>query len=133
MSNRETESELVLDLDRLRIKALVDKDLATLDRIISDDYTHVESNGKARNKAEFLDSLRVGDYSFASFVIDENDVRIYGDTAVVAGRYHNDIRTPQGLQPTKYARHLRVYVRSGAGWRNVAHQATEMPASMEKS
>lgn len=121
----EDERKIVLELDSLRAKALVDKDIATLDRIIADDYTHVESSGNARSKRELLESLRRSDYHFKSFVIDANRVRIYGDTAVVTGRYHNEIVTSKGLQPVKYARHLRVYVRRDGTWRNVAHQATE--------
>ncbi|WP_157215783.1 nuclear transport factor 2 family protein [Flavisphingomonas formosensis] len=117
----------ILALDAARADALVRIDIAFLDRITSEDYTHVESSGHTRTKAEFLDGLREGAFRFETFAIDENHVRLFGDTAIVTGRYHNDIRTPAGLQPTKYARHIRVYVRRGGAWRNVAHQATEAP------
>lgn len=115
----------VLEIDQLRAEAMIEPDLPTLDRITAEDYTHVESSGKARSKAEFLDGLRRGEYRFVTFVIDENLVRVYGDVAVVTGRYHNDIITQQGRQPTKFARHIRVYVRRAGAWLNVAHQATE--------
>jgi hypothetical protein len=115
----------VLAVEALRVKALVDGDIATLDRITSSDYRHVESTGKVRTKDQFLRDLEQGGYRFDSFVIDENQIRIFGDTAVVTGRYHNDIRTKLGLQPTKHALHVRIYVREGGKWINVAHQATE--------
>lgn len=119
----------VLQVEKVRADAMVRADIETLDQMTSEDYTHVESTGRLRSKAEFLEALRQGEYRFESFVIDENQVRIIGDAAIVTGSYHNDIRTPAGLMPTKYARHLRVYVRRGGTWQNVAHQATEVPAA----
>jgi Domain of unknown function (DUF4440) len=126
MADDEAVRRRLLELDVARADALVRGDVSALDRMTSADYTHVESNGSFRSKAEFLDSVRRRDYKFESFVIDENHVRLFGETAVVTGRYHNDVRTPDGLKPTKHARHIRIYVRSGETWQNVAHQATEV-------
>ena len=125
----------ILALDAARAEALVRADVGFLAALTADDYTHVESTGTARDKRAFLDGLQSGLYRFESFVITENAVRLFGATAVVTGRYHNQIRTPAGLQPVKHARHLRVYVRRDGLWRNVAHQATEIrePASLPSS
>ncbi len=114
----------VLALEETRARAMVSADIVTLDRITADDYTHIESSGSIRNKAQFLATVARPDYRFDSFVIDENNVRVYDTTAVVTGRYHNAIRTPEGLQPVKHARHMRVWVQREGRWRNVAHQAT---------
>ena len=116
----------LLDLDQARARALVESDIATLERITADGYSHVETNGTVRGKADFLDSLRRGDVRFDTFVIEASHVRIFGDTAVLTGSYHDTIRTPQGAQRTKHARHIRVYVRTDGCWRAVAHQATEI-------
>lgn len=122
-----SEVEQVLAVEAMRVRALLNADIALLDRITAQDYVHVESNGRRRSKTEFLDGLARSEYRFESFVIDENRVRIVGPVAIVTGCYHNDIRTREGLQPTKYARHIRVYVKDGGLWRNVAHQATQIP------
>jgi hypothetical protein len=114
----------ILELETRRSRALVESDAATLDEITSDDYTHVETGGGVRDKAGFLGILSRPGVRFASWVIEENTVRIYGDTAVVTGRYHNTVVTPAGEQPPKHARHIRVYVKHDGRWRNVAHQAT---------
>jgi hypothetical protein len=121
------EVEQVLAVEAMRVRALLNADIATLDQITAQDYVHVESNGRRRSKTEFLDSLARSEYQFESFVIDENYVRMVGPVAIVTGCYHNDIRTREGLQPTKYARHIRVYVKDGDLWRNIAHQATQIP------
>ncbi len=118
--------EEVLAVDAERCLALVEKDIATLAWITADDYTHTETSGHERNKAEFLAFMAQPDLRFTSWVIEENRVRVYGDMAVVTGRYHNTVHTAAGKQPPKYARHLRVYVRRDGRWQNVAHQATRV-------
>jgi ketosteroid isomerase-like protein len=119
--------EQVLAVEAMRVRALLNADIAALDQITAQDYVHVETNGRRRSKTEFLNGLAQSEYRFESFVIDENHVRIAGPVAIVTGCYHNEIRTRKGLQPTKYARHIRVYMRDNGLWRNIAHQATQIP------
>src|SRR5262249_33613868 len=57
--------------------------------------------------------------------IEENHIRIFGDTAVVAGTYRNIVRGGGQRNPMKQARHLRVYVHRGGSWKVVGHHATE--------
>jgi len=121
------EVEQVLAVEAARVQALLNADIAALDQITAQDYVHVESNGRHRSKTDFLDGLARSEYRFESFVIDENRVRIFGSVAIVTGCYHNQIRTRDGLHPIKYARHIRVYVKEHGHWRNVAHQATQIP------
>jgi hypothetical protein len=116
----------VLAADARRIDALVAADLATLDELTAEDYTHVETNGGLRDKAQFLALLGQPGLRFVSWTIDENHVRIFGDVALVSGRYRNVVQTAAGVQPEKHARHLRVWVRRDGAWRNVAHQATRL-------
>ena len=115
----------VLALDERRAAAFVTGDHAFLDTVTAADYTHVETSGATKTKAELIAERRRGTPRFERFDIERNDVRIIGDVAVVTGRYVNQVRTAAGLQPAKRARHLRVYVRREGGWQVVAHQATE--------
>ena len=121
--NTSPEAE-VLAVDARRIAALVAADLATVDALTAEDYTHVETNGGQRDKAGFLALLRQPDFHFVRWTVDENTVRIFGDVAVVTGSYRNVVRNAQGEQPEKHARHVRVWVRIDGAWRNIAHQAT---------
>jgi hypothetical protein len=116
----------VLEVENERIQALLQKDFTTLERIMAEEYLHVESNGTIRTKAQFLAALKAGEFAFDSFDIEENSIRTYGGTAIVIGRYSNRIRTGGKTLPTKRARHLRVYVKRAGYWQLVAHQATEL-------
>jgi uncharacterized protein (TIGR02246 family) len=117
----------LLRLEEARVQALLRRDFATLERIMAEDCIHVESNGTVRTTAQFLAAFKAGEFTFEAFDIEENRVRLYGDTAVVIGRYSNRIRTGGTTLPTKRARHLRVYVKRAGSWQLVAHQATELP------
>ncbi|MBB3236784.1 nuclear transport factor 2 family protein [Phyllobacterium endophyticum] len=120
----EAEKE-VLALDERRIDALLHNDVALLESITDDDYTHVESSGGVRDKAQFIAGRRGQRALFSTFVIEENKATIYCNVAVVAGSYRNAYKTSGGASVEKRARHLRVYVHKDGQWKNVAHQATE--------
>jgi hypothetical protein len=124
MSYRNDAEASVLAAEQARAKALVDVDIDALRNMTDVNYTHVESNGKFRTRDEFLHGLEVGEYRFSTFVIDRAAVRLEGNVAVVTGDYHNDITTPEAIQPTKYARFMRIWVLRDGRWVNVAHQAT---------
>jgi hypothetical protein len=57
-------------------------------------------------------------------VVSENQIRIFADAAVVTGLPENSYLKADGDRLVKRARHIRVYVRRAAGWKNVSHQAT---------
>lgn len=120
------QEDAVAAVEQRRIDALLAGDVSTLNEIIDDDCTHVESNGVARTKAAFLDDVARREFSFDLFEILENHIRAFGDTAVVAGAYRNIARTGGNALPLKHARHLRVYMRRAGGWKLVAHQATQI-------
>ena len=125
-TSRKLDIDTVLALEQQRCTALVAGDMAVLDALTADDYTHVESSGGVRDKAGFLAAMGRTDQRFVEWVIVENSVRVYGDVAVATGCYHNTLQTAAGVQPTKHARHQRVWVRRDGSWRNVAHQATAL-------
>ena len=67
--------------------ALVKRDMATLNRVIADDWTFiVPADGTIMTKAQALASFKSGEDVYTSAVGDEWKVRVYGDAAVVLGR-----------------------------------------------
>jgi hypothetical protein len=118
--------DAVAAVEQRRSDALIASDIDALDEIIDAQCTHIESNGTSRTKAEFLEDVAKREFSFDLFEIEENQIRIFGETAVVAGTYRNIVRVRGQSNPMKHARHLRVYVHRGGSWKLVAHQATEI-------
>jgi hypothetical protein len=118
--------DAVAAVEQRRVAALLTADIHALDEIIDEECTHIESNGTSRTKAAFLADVAKQAFSFDLFEIEENHIRIFDETAVVAGTYRNIVRVQGAPNPVKYARHLRVYVHRGGSWKLVAHQATEI-------
>src|SRR5215467_15068551 len=76
--------DAVAAVEQRRIDALIASDINVLDEIIDEHCTHIESNGISRTKAAFLADVAKREFSFDLFEIEENHIRIFGDTAVVA-------------------------------------------------
>ena len=118
--------DAVAAVEQRRIDALLTSDISVLDEIIDEHCTHIESNGTSRTKGAFLVDVAKREFAFDLFEIEENRIRIFGDTAVVAGTYRNIVRVRGNPNPVKHARYLRVYVNCGGSWKLIAHQATEI-------
>ncbi len=98
-------------------------DLATIARIMADDYVIIGKDGTviARDEAlaSYRDDVRKWEYARS----DELDVRVYGEAAVVIGRW-----TARGENNGKrfdyVARFMSVYVRRDGQWYIAAEQST---------
>jgi hypothetical protein len=122
----QSSEDAVAAVEQRRLDALFTSDINVLDEIIDEHCTHIESNGTSRTKAAFLADVAKREFSFDLFEIEENHIRIFAETAVVAGTYRNIVRVRGTPNPVKHARHLRVYVNRSGSWKLVAHQATEI-------
>jgi ketosteroid isomerase-like protein len=108
-----------------RLKAFLDHDVATMSALLADDMIHVTSDGRTRNKAQFMDDFVGRPTAFSQFVTDDMEVIVVGDVAVTRGRYHNLVAQRSYGTPLKYARFLRVWVKRDGAWQLLSHQATE--------
>src|ERR1035438_3017027 len=75
----------VRDLEVQRFHAMEKADVATLDRIISDDLIYTHSSGLRQSKFDVIGVLG-GDMKYESITPYDVRVRIYDGTAIVAGR-----------------------------------------------
>jgi ketosteroid isomerase-like protein len=99
--------------------------LAVFERLLHPDYALIQPGGRIEGKAETIASLQTGGRHWEIARSDQLDVRLYGDTAVVIGRWRGKGRN--GDQSFDYtARFLSVWVREHGRWRNVTAQSTEL-------
>jgi ketosteroid isomerase-like protein len=115
----------VLAVERQWNEARAHGDVATLDRILVDDWTVTHANGTTDTKAKYLADLKSGARTFAGAVT-ENDVvvRMYGDTAVVAGSSDSTV-TFNGQRQGGRLHFTRVYVKRGGAWKMIVSHATQ--------
>ena len=100
-------------------------DIATIDRLLHPNYVIIQPGGVQENKAQTLASLQGEDRHWALAESDNMAVRLYGDSAVVTGRWRG--RGRNGNEHFDYRAHfLSMWVREEGHWRNVAYMATEL-------
>ncbi|MEZ4725623.1 MAG: nuclear transport factor 2 family protein [Caldilineaceae bacterium] len=125
MNQQITDQEAIIQAEQALAAAHLRLDLATIDQLLHPDYVIVQPGGVHENKAQMLASLATGDRHWDLAESDELAVRLYGNSAVVAGRWRG--RGRNGAEHFDYrARFLSIWVRTEGQWRNVAYMATEV-------
>lgn len=113
----------VLAAERAWTDAHLHGDFAALARLMDDDYRRIESDGAVQDKSAVLAAYQPDRRHWDSAAGDEYDVRVYGDIAVVIGRW-----TARGVnngEPFDYAaRFLSIYIRRSGHWLMLAEQST---------
>ena len=111
--------------DRIRAyrEAIAKRDPTTLDDVWADDYTFTNPHGAFLTKKQRLENIRSAHTQIEPGGSEDQDVRVYGDTAVVTGRV-----TLKGKYSGKEAsgqyRSINVWVNQKGRWRLVANQLT---------
>ncbi|MBA3321381.1 MAG: nuclear transport factor 2 family protein [Pyrinomonadaceae bacterium] len=90
------EEEQVRRLEEDFIEALRTQDVQSLDNILADDFVFTDPRGTSFSKAQWLASLAAGTLSFDSINIENLNVRVSGDTAIVTGRVTLKARSEEG-------------------------------------
>lgn len=112
-----TEKEILAVMDAYK-EAMIHNDVATLDKLLSDDLAFTHSHGEFQNKAQVLKS-ETGPPHILKMEFTNTAVKIYGNTATVKGRV--DLWHPDSVVHMDV---LHVWVNGAKGWQLVARQAT---------
>ena len=124
MTEPHNDRAAVIQAEQALAAAHLTLDIATIDRLLHPTYVIVQPGGAHENKAQTLASFLSGDRHWELAESDDLEVRLYGDTAVVTGRWRG--RGRNGAVHFDYqARFLSTWVRESGEWRNVAYMATE--------
>ena len=107
------------------MQAHLEMDLAQLEVLMHPDYTRIQPDGAVWDKARTLASYEGGKRHWSEVSIDQLDVRLYGQTAVVTGRWQaRGINTGEAFDYA--ARYTSVWVLEGGQWRMVSDQSTDI-------
>lgn len=119
------DAKTVADLDTQYQKAVKDNDVATMDRILLDDFVLVTGNGTVYNKTDLLKSARDKD-----IVWEQQDeepgtqkVRLWGDTAVVTAKLWLKYKSGD-KQVDRKLWFSDTYIRTPKGWRYAFGQSS---------
>ncbi len=126
---REDDSTLVARLtaqaDRWD-KAIVRKDREAIEENMADDFRQIDAAGTVNSRAAFLDALLSADLQIDPYRVEDLDVRVYGDVALLSGRTRMTGRY-QGKPFESHYRYIDVYVRRRDEWKIVSVQISRIP------
>lgn len=102
------------------VEALKQRDVATLDRIIADDFMFAYPL-EGDDKAQFIADIESGELTVEAMKREKVNVRVHGDTAILMGRdtasWHYKGRSIVGQYQA-----IHVYARRQGRWQLVAAQ-----------
>ncbi len=109
-------------------KAIVRKDRAAIERNMADDFRHIDGQGNVETKAPFVDDLVSPDLQIDPYTVDDLDVRIFTDVALLSGTTRMTGKY-QGKPFTSHYRYIDIYVRRNGQWKIVSVQISKIPNS----
>ena len=121
------DGQTVIDLDKKRMTAMANKDLATLNEIISDDLIYTHSSARLDTKKSLIGNMESGSTVYTSVVPSDVKAQDLGDTVVLTGECQ--IKVTTGGTPNAFGvRFTDVYARRDGRWQMVTWQSTRLPA-----
>lgn len=119
------ELEAVAQAEYQLAEAHLQLDLKTIEHLLHSDYVMIQPGGEVETKAEVLASYNTGTRHWDTAQTDQLDIRLYGHTAIVVGRWQ--ACGQNGAERFDYAaRFLSVWVKQDSRWQNMGYQATEI-------
>lgn len=120
------EAEL-MQIERDIGAANVRRDKAYFERIEADEFIFTDSGGGLTTKAEDVASLDkpAGEFKLVSYTVDDMQVRLYGNTAVVTGRA-TTISRGKDREIVGKSRFTDVFVKRGGRWQIVAGHSSRL-------
>lgn len=132
-NDRSVEAE-IRRLNAQEVEALLRNDVKTLARLWSDDFVVTNPFNKFINKGRVVGMTESGTLAFTAYDRQVEYVRVYGDTAVVAG---GETVVWAGKLPTagqtSQLRFTSVWIKQDGRWQQVARHASMVSTSEVKN
>ena len=93
---------------------------------MAEDFRMIDGKGEVEDKKAFVADILDAKLTINPYTVEEFDVRIYGDTALLSGRTHMT-GTYDGKAFESNYRYIDIYVRKGGAWKIVSVQITKFP------
>ena len=118
--------QMIIDLDKKRMTAMAQKDVATLNTLLADDLVYTHSSARLDTKQSLIGAMELGSTVYTS--VEPSDVKAQdlGDTVILTGSCR--ISVMSGGRPNSFGvRFTDVYANKGGRWQMVAWQSTRLP------
>ena len=116
------DEQVLIQIERNGNEATARKDVATLGRLLADDWVY-QGPGGTQTKAQALAALKSDDQSFDFIKLGDMKVRVFGDTAIVTGS-EDEKSSYKGKDTSGHYLWIDVFVKRQGHWLDVASQST---------
>ena len=118
--------QMIIDLDKKRMTAMAEKDIATLNELIADDLIYTHSSARLDTKQSLIGNMESGSTVYTSVVPSDVKAQDLGDTVVLTGSCRISVNS--GGRPNSFGvRFTDIYANRGGRWQMVTWQSTRLP------
>jgi len=121
IAQNEKETAVAKAVEDLK-NAMISADSAKLAALVADDLSYGHSGGKIEDKATFIQTLVSGHSDFITIELTEQNIKLYGNTAVVR-HILNAVTNDNGKPGSVKLSILTVWNKQKGKWKMVARQA----------
>lgn len=120
------DKQALLKINKEYDDALVAGDIKALELIFADEFVYTSTSGEVVNRAQQLEVIKSGGLKIASGISEDVEVRLYGDIAIVTGRFvaRGEFK---GKGFDSIERYTSVWLKRDRRWQLVAEQGTLVP------
>lgn len=106
-------------------EAIVRQDRAAIEANMAEDFRQIDADADIEDKRSFVEGLMSPKLRIAPYAVEDFEIRLYGDTALLSGRTRMQ-GSHDGKPFTSHYRYIDVYVRRGGRWQIVSVQITRV-------
>ena len=119
-------AETVIELDKKRMTAMAQKDIASLNELIADDLVYTHSTARLDTKQSLIGNMESGSTVYTSVVPSDVKAQDLGDAVVLTGSCRISVNA--GGRPNSFGvRFTDVYAKRNGRWQMVSWQSTRLP------
>ena len=107
-------------------KAIIRKDEKAIADNMAEDFRQIDPRANLETKKSFVTGIMDPKLTIDPYTVEDFEVRLYGDTALLSGRTHMTGKYDGELFESNY-RYIDVYVRRNGTWKIVSVQITKIP------
>jgi ketosteroid isomerase-like protein len=117
---------MIIELDKKRMTAMGQKDVAALNELLSDDLVYTHSSARQDTKQSLIGAMESGKTVYTSVVPSEVKAQDCGDAVVLTGVARISVLS-NGKPNSFSVRFTDVYANKGGRWQMVTWQSTRLP------
>lgn len=120
-----SKTDMIIDLDRQRMAAMVSLDVGKLNDILADELIYTHSSAKVDSKASLIEAMSSGTNAYAALEPSEFVAKDLGQVVVLTGAAAMTVSLSGRLTSFR-VRFIDVYANQDGMWRMIAWQSTRL-------